>query len=103
VSCIEEICDDAGSDWVTALKKWFMILSPECPRIAFRDELCFALIFLFAVAKQVESSSDIAVSAFCSYIGDQHILSHWSRSELNPHYELAFYHSFSEIVRQKIW
>lgn len=44
VSCIwRKVAKLGEADWAAALKKLFMILSPTCPRIAFRDGLCYAL------------------------------------------------------------
>jgi hypothetical protein len=62
-----------------------------------RTVLCIK--FLFAGAKQVQSSPDIIVSAFCSIIGDEHALYYWTVPEYT-HYELAFYYSFSEIAER---
>jgi len=59
---------------MTVLKTWFIILSLNCPRIAFRDERCLALISYLLEQKQIERSSDIVVSAFCTSIGDEYVL-----------------------------
>jgi hypothetical protein len=52
-----------------------------------RTVLCINL--LFAGGRQVESSTDIDVSAFCSFIGDEqrallHTPHDWTRRGVNP-------------------
>jgi hypothetical protein len=103
---LEEICETGKADWAAALKNLSTILQSlqlsnmsknSCSRWTV---LCIK--FLFAGAQQVQSSPDIVVSAFCSFIGDEHALYHWTVAEYT-HCELAFYYSFSEIAEGAIW
>lgn len=72
MSCIwRKVAKLGEADWSAVFKKLFMILSPTCPRIAFRNGLCYALNSYLLEPNRFRVHPTLFVSAFCSFIGDE--------------------------------